>query len=77
MAKKYSFKKQSKNKQKNVKKYHISVLKDNNFDFNEIMEWIKLECPGKFYYRRYKKNVVFTFFTLDNGFKFKLRWEIA
>jgi len=61
----------------NGKKYQVSILKDHDFDFQELMDWIKLECKGKFYYRRFTKNVVFTFFELDDGFKFKMRWEIA
>ena len=61
----------------NDKKYQVSILKDHDFNFQELMDWIKLECKGKFYYRRFTKNVVFTFFELDDGFKFKMRWEIA
>lgn len=70
-------KKQLKKKTPEAKKYHVSVIKGENFDFNEIMEWIKLDCKGKFYFRRFKKNVVFTFFSLDDGLKFKFRWEVA
>lgn len=58
-------------------KYKISVLKDQNFNMSEILEWIELICKGKFYYRQYKKNVVFTFSETDDAFKFKLRWEIS
>lgn len=77
MIKKPYRKRPKKNKQNNVKNYQISVLKDNNFDLSEIMAWIDEMCTGKFYYRRHKKNIVFTFFELDDGFKFKLKWEIV
>lgn len=58
-------------------KYKISVLKDHTFDMSEILGWIELMCKGKFYYRQFKKNVVFTFSEVNDAFKFKLRWEIA
>ena len=58
-------------------KYKISVLKDHTFNISEILGWIEIICKGKFYYRQYKKNVVFTFSEVNDAFKFKLRWEIS
>ncbi len=62
---------------KKAKIFKISILKDKNFDLNKILEWIKVICDDKSHYQKHKKNVVFTFYNLDDAFRFKLRWESA
>ena len=87
---KYAMKKQSVRSKRNVrprksyskprkKSYRISVLKaQDDYELNEVLDWINYNCSDeKFHYRDYKKNIVFTFYNIDDAFKFKFRWEIS
>lgn len=59
--------------------YRVSVLKSqDDYSLDAVLAWIKENGTGdKFYYRDYKKNIVFTFYNIDDAFKFKFRWEVA
>ena len=68
--------KTNKNKQ-TAKIYKVSILKDRDFDLDDILEWNKVFNNGKVFYQKHKRNVIFTFNDLNDAFRFKLRWEIA
>lgn len=58
--------------------YKVSVLKaQDGYSLDNVLDWIKANCSGKYEYKEFKKNVVFTFPSLDDAFKFKMHWEVA
>lgn len=71
--------KQRKNTKGNqaAKIYKVSILKDHDFDLDDVIEWNTVFCIGKVFYQKYKRNIVFTFNDIDDAFRFKMRWEIA
>lgn len=61
-----------------VKKYEISISKrESNIDLEGISEWINIEVVGKWFKKEYKHTIVFTFFNLNDAFRFKMRWTFA
>ena len=60
------------------KKYDISISKrESNTDFEDISDWLDNEVNGKWFKKEYKHNVVYTFYELDDAFRFKMRWTFA
>ncbi len=57
--------------------YHVSITKRDGFEIEHAEGWMDLNCTGKRWYKSNKKNIVFTFHSLDDAFKFKLYYERA
>ena len=62
-------------KKEPVTTYKISLLKGRDLVLDDVFLWMDQKCSEKRHHRIYKKNVVFTFYNLNEAFTFKLRWE--
>lgn len=60
------------------KKYDISISKrESNIDLEDISDWLNEEVKGKWFKKEYKHTTVFTFYDLNDAFRFKMRWSFA
>lgn len=60
------------------KKYEISISKrDSRDDFEDIAEWINNEVKHNWTKKEYKHTIVYTFYDMNDAFRFKMRWTFA